>query len=98
MDPDFCMRAKNNCYFLIIEPNAKVFHKQSEVSREKSFLTGFKDIHNQKVLFNENCQKNLKNYIRFYWANFGWILRQFLAGNFSKGFGMIKGLFGAIDE
>jgi len=26
------------------------------------------------------------------WQNIGWILRQFLAGHFSKGLGMIKGI------
>jgi hypothetical protein len=31
------------------------------------------------------------------WANIGWILRQFLVGHFSKGMGMIKGLFNSLE-
>lgn len=97
-DPDFCMRAKNNGYFIMIEPNAKVFHKQSETAREKLFTIGYKDTCTRKFIFKENCNKSIKNYIWFYWACFGWILRQFLVGNFRKGFGMIKGLFSKIDK
>jgi GT2 family glycosyltransferase len=92
-DIDFCIRAKNEGYHFIVEPNAKVIHKQSKTSREKDFLIGFKESYNRKIIFKDNYKKSLKSYLWFYWANVGWILRQFLVGNFSRGFGMIKGLF-----
>jgi len=92
-DVDFFMRAKNKGYYFIIQPKAKVFHKQSSVNKENDFLIGTKEGYNRKVIFKDNCEKNLKNYLWFYWANIGWILRQFLTGHFSKGFGMVKGLF-----
>lgn len=92
-DVDFCLRAKNQGYHFIVEPEARVIHKQSRVSRENNFLMGFKEGCNRKIIFKQNCQKNIKNYLWFWWANIGWILRQFLARHFSKGAGMIKGLF-----
>ena len=91
-DIDFCLRAKNKGYYFIIEPNAKAFHKGSKISREKEFLIGAKEGYNRKIIFKDNCRKSIKNYLWFYWANTGWILRQFLASHFQKGLGMIKGL------
>ena len=92
-DVDFCLRAKKAGYYFIIEPGAKTFHKQSSTSREENFLTGFKESYYRKIIFKDNCKKNFKNSLWFCWANVGWILRQFLTGHFSKGAGMIKGLF-----
>lgn len=92
-DVEFCLRAKKQGYHFIINPKAKVIHKQSRTSREKDFLIGFKEGYNRKIIFNNNCKKNLKNYLWFCWASFGWILRQFLVGHFMKGLGMIAGYF-----
>jgi GT2 family glycosyltransferase len=92
-DVDFCLRAKNRGYYFIIEPKARVLHKQSPASKEKNFLIGFKESYNRKIIFKNNCRKSIRNFFWFYWANIGWILRQFLVGHFSKGAGMIKGLF-----
>jgi GT2 family glycosyltransferase len=93
VDPDFSLRSKNKGYYFIIEPEAKVIHKKNETFRENSFLSGFKDIYNRKTFFNHNCKKSFKNYIHFYWANIGWILRKVLVGHFLSVAGMIKGLF-----
>ncbi len=90
-DVDFCLRAKRAGYHVLIEPQARVFHKQSSVSREKSFLTGKKESINRKEIFRKNCPQNFKHQLVFVWANFGWILRQFLAGHVSKGLGMAYG-------
>ncbi|MDO9399724.1 MAG: glycosyltransferase [bacterium] len=90
-DVDFCLRAKNQGYFFLLEPNARVIHNQSLVAREKEFVSGFKEEINRRIIFKNNCKKNIKNYLWFVWANIGWILRQFLAGHFIKGVGMIKG-------
>jgi GT2 family glycosyltransferase len=95
-DIDFCLRTKNKGYYFIVEPKAKVFHNHKSVKQESQFLMGFKESYNRKIIFKNNCQKTFKNYLWFYWANIGWILRQFLAGNFRKGLGMIKGLFSSI--
>ncbi len=92
-DIDFCLRAKNKGYHFIIEPNAKVIHKQSKISRENDFLMGFKDSYNRKIIFKSNCEKSIKNYLWFFWSNIGWVLKQFIIGKFLKGFGMLKGLF-----
>lgn len=92
-DIDFCLRAKNKGYYFIVEPEAKVFHNHNSVKEEGSFLMGFKEGYNRKIIFKNNCRKSFKNYLWFYWANIGWTLRQFLVGNFEKGFGTIKGLF-----
>lgn len=92
-DVDFCLRAKNRSYYFIVEPKAKVTHRKSSISKEKNFLIGFKESYNRKLIFRNNCKKNIKNYIWFWWANIGWILRQILGGHFSRGVGMVKGLF-----
>lgn len=91
-DIDFCQRAKNNNFFFIVEPLAMVYHKASPSGRENFFLMGYKEGKNRKIIFKNNSYKNTKNYTWFIWANIGWILRQFLAGHFVKGAGMIKGL------
>ncbi len=95
-DIEFCLRAKKMGYYFIINPKAKVIHKQSKISREKEFEIGFKESFNRKIIFQKHCKKSFKNYLWFYWANIGWILRQFLVGHFNKGNGMIKGLFSPI--
>lgn len=92
-DVDFCLRAKNKGYYFIMEPRAKVIHNHSPSGRENNFLIGFKEGNNRKAIFKEHCDKNLKNYFWFWWANIGWVLKQFLTFQFSKGLGMIKGLF-----
>ncbi len=92
VDPDFCLKAKNKGYYFLINPKAKVIHNQSPTSREKAFETGFKETINRKKTFKDNCEKTFKNYLWFYWASTGWILRQFLIGKFIKGFGMVKGM------
>lgn len=92
VDPDFSLKAKNKGYYFLINPKAKVIHNRSPISREKSFVTGFKESSNRKISFENNCEKTFKNYIWFYWANTGWILRQLFSGKFMSGIGMIKGL------
>jgi GT2 family glycosyltransferase len=91
-DVDFSLRAKNLGYHSIMEPSARVLHKQSRQSREKQYLIGCKESQNRKSIFANNCRKSWLGYLRFYWANLGWILGQMALGNFSRAFGMIKGL------
>lgn len=92
-DVDFCLRAKNRGYNFIIEPKAELYHYPSEISREGMFLIGYKEGRNRKIIFQSiNKKTNLFKVIWFFWANCGWILRQFLVGNFQKGMGMIKGI------
>lgn len=95
-DVDFCLRAKNKGYHILIEPKARLFHYPSVLTREKEYFTGFKESSNRKIIFKyNNHKKNIFLYIWFIWANIGWISRQFLALNFTKGIGMINGfLFG----
>lgn len=90
-DIEFCLRAKKSGYYFFINPNAKAMHKKSKTSREKAFLIGFKESQNRKIIFKKHCQQDLFHKIWFFWASFGWILRQFLALNFKKGLGMVWG-------
>jgi GT2 family glycosyltransferase len=93
-DVDFCLRAKLRDYHFIIQPKARLFHYPSAVSREGQFLTGQKESRNRKIIFKSIDKKpNPFLWVWFYWANLGWILRQFFVGNFRKGRGMINGLF-----
>jgi len=97
-DVDFCLRSKNKGYSFIIEPNAQLYHYPSNSSRESLFLMGFKESYNRRIIFkNQNKKPNFFIKICFYWANIGWILRQFVVGNFAKGKGLIKGLFAKIN-
>lgn len=90
-DVEFSLKAKKSGFYFIINPQAKVFHKQSEISKESDFLIGFKESQNRKIIFEKHCKKDLFHKIWFFWASFGWILRQFLAANFKKGLGMTWG-------
>jgi len=91
-DIDFCLRAKQSNFHFIIQPLAKVIHNHSSSGREGSFLSGWKEGYNRKVIFRNNCEKSMKNYLWFAWANIGWVSKQFFIGKFAKGAGMIKGL------
>ena len=96
-DVDFCLRAKMRSYHFLIEPNAQLFHYPSKAGREALFLTGYKESANRKIIFRNTYKKPSFFLLTwFYWANLGWILRQFLTGNFRKGIGMINGLFSLI--
>jgi GT2 family glycosyltransferase len=92
-DVDFCLRAKNRNYFFIIEPKAKVFHDHQSAGKEDKFLSAQKESRNRKMIFKKNCPQSLGNRIHFIWSNTGWILRQFLSGNFKKGLGLTRGFF-----
>jgi GT2 family glycosyltransferase len=93
-DVDFCLRAKSKKYQFLIEPKAQLYHYHSQISREGKYLMGFKESYNRKLIFKTlNKKRSIFLWIWFYFANFGWILRQFLVGNFRKGWGMVKGLF-----
>lgn len=93
-DVDFCLRAKNLGRYFIIEPKAEVHHYPSVASREGQFLMGYKEGYNRKIIF-RSANKKPSLFLRawFCWSSFGWVLRQFLVGNFSKGMGMILGYF-----
>lgn len=92
-DVDFFMRAKKEGYHFLIVAEARVFHKESPISRDTNFIIGEKEGFNRCIIFKDNVPKNFKNRIKFIWSSIGWILRQFLVGHFSKGLGMIKGIF-----
>ena len=58
-DVDMCFRAKMKGYHFIVEPSARVIHKQSTTSKDSECLTGFKEGYNRKILFRRNCSKRL---------------------------------------
>jgi len=90
-DIDFCLRAKKKGLHFIVEPKAKVIHNHSKSSREKPFLSSFKASQNRKVIFKNEVEKTMENYLCFYWACFGWSLRQLLSGKCVKYLGEILG-------
>jgi len=91
-DVDFCWRAKNEAYYFLIEPDAKVFHDHQAGVRESDYLIGYKESYNRRLIFKNNSRHSGLNRLRFGWANFGWILRQILSGHFKKAGGMMAGL------
>ena len=91
-DVDFCMRAKHAGYHFYMEPRARAVHNTSSQSREGHFDSGVKESANRKEIFRNNAKQCVLHRLWFGWSSFGWILRQFLAGNFHKGTGMLVGL------
>lgn len=91
-DVDFCLRSKLRGYHFIIQPEAQLYHYPSFVSREGQCLIGQKESVNRKEIFKSLYKKpSLLLSAWFCWANMGWILRQFLVGNFRKGWGLFIG-------
>ncbi len=88
---EFFMKAKKAGYYFILDPRAKLFHKETPVAREDNFERGLKEGYNQYIIFEDNVEKNFKNCLRFFWSSTGWILRQFFAGHIIEGLGMIAG-------
>ena len=92
-DVDFCCRAKQAGYHFLIEPTARADHAHDMKSREGDFLSGQKEGLNRREIFRQTCRHSLANRGLFIRNNIGWVLRQFLAGHFIKGWGMVVGLF-----
>ncbi len=95
-DVEFFLKTKKQGYYFILEPRARLFHKQTAAARENNFARGEKEGHNQFIIFDDNVEKSFWNYSKFCWSSIGWVLRQFLAGNFLKATGMINGYFKAL--
>lgn len=91
-DVHFALRAKIMGYRFVIEPKATCEHRHSAAARDGMFELGFRESVNRRVIFRDLCGQGLGNRVRFGLASAGWIARQLLAGNFSKGFGMIAGM------
>jgi GT2 family glycosyltransferase len=77
-DLEFCWRLKLSGYRFVITPFAKLKHNESLSGREKALLSGKKEGYNRCLIFNQYAKKSLKNYICFYIASLGWVLRQFI--------------------
>lgn len=90
-DVEFFLKSKKQGYYFILDPRAELLHKQAPAARENNFLRGGKEGYNQCLIFDDNVEKTTLNYLKFFWSSIGWIMRQFLAGNFLKGMGMISG-------
>lgn len=101
-DIEFCWQLKKDNYYFIINPSLKLIHYELLTGREKSFISGYKEGYNRCLIFNLHAEKKFKNYLCFYIACLGWIIRQWLAifvepklalNHFLYGFGLIKGNF-----
>ena len=94
-DVDFSWRAKLAGFYFIIQPAARADHNQASGTREGECLSGQKETRNRREMFRRQVDQNFLNRFLFAWSLFGWILRQFFAGHFIKGWGMLRGLFKA---
>ncbi|MEA3248866.1 MAG: glycosyltransferase [Patescibacteria group bacterium] len=92
-DIHFALVAKILGYWFIIEPKATCLHLHSKAARRGQFSSGFRESVNRKIIFRDLCGQGRRNCLRFAWASFGWVLRQFLAGHFFRGAGMTAGMF-----
>jgi len=90
-DVEFCLRAKRKGYYFVVEPKARVFHYQSKVSRESEEESGYKEGYNRVLIYFMHCHKNYLSFLKFRWANFGWVLRQLLVGHYRKAVGICRG-------
>ncbi len=90
-DLEFCWRLKNDGYYFIVTPCAKLIHRESIVGRESTFLSGFKEAANRKVIFGMHAEKIPKKYCYFWFSAVGGVAATFLSGNYIKSFGMMKG-------
>ena len=97
-DVELALKAKKTGFYFIINPKAKCIHKESKISKENDFLVGFKESQNRKIIFKRHCPQDFFHKIWFFWASFGWTLRQFLVGNFKKGLGMIFGFIKPVNK
>ncbi|MBU1915842.1 glycosyltransferase [Patescibacteria group bacterium] len=97
-DVYFSLRAKQLGFHYILEPRAGCWHYHSSGGRDSQYRSGFQESQNRKVIFRDLCESGLIGRIRFYRANKGWILRQFLAGHFFKGLGMLSGFLCRINN
>ena len=95
-DVEFCLRAKRKGYYFVVEPKARVFHYQSKVSRESEEESGYKEGYNRVLIYFMHCHKNYWSFLKFRWANFGWVLRQLLVGHYRKGKGIRRGTCAAL--
>ena len=90
-DVDFSWRAKQAGYYFLLSPDARAFHYHSRSAREGAYLIGFKEGYNRCLIYYQAQQKGAPEERRFWRAQSGWIIRQFLAGHLATGWGMLCG-------
>ncbi len=82
-DVDFCMRAKCAGYYFMVDPSAAVEHYNSAGGRDGEFNAGLIEGKNRKLIGRGSL---------FLWSYTGWAIRQFIGGNFMRGFGIFSAL------
>lgn len=92
-DVEFFLRAKQQGYFMIIDPLIQAIHEHTPTSRESSYQTGVREGENRVLIFRDLGKKDFYHQLWFEWSSVGWILRQFFARNYKKGAGMFIGMF-----
>ncbi|WP_018962771.1 glycosyltransferase family 2 protein [Coprothermobacter platensis] len=97
-DVEFCLRAKKNGCYLMVEPKSRAFHHQSKAGRENEKETGYKEGYNRVLIYFAHCHKNSCTYLKFRWASFGWVLRQLLVGHYWKAVAIRRGTRDALKE
>jgi len=92
-DIEFSWQLNKDGYYFVISPLSELIHKESAGGRDGGFISGFKEGVSRKIIFRIHAEKGFKNRLYFCVSSFGWILRQFFAGHYSRGLGIIGGYF-----
>lgn len=97
-DVEHCLHAKRAGYHFLFAPDVKLKHHQLPISRDKAYLSGWKEGNNRRYIFSKHSEKNLKNFIWFAWANIGWIIKKIIVLKFTEAFGIMAGLCSSINK
>jgi len=92
-DVEHCLRTKIAGYHFYYTPHAHLTHHPAPAGREVKYLSGKKESINRKKIFRKHCQKGIKQYILFYWANVGWACKKLVKRDLRNAWGMVHGLF-----
>ncbi|MEX0917668.1 MAG: glycosyltransferase [Candidatus Paceibacterota bacterium] len=92
-DVEHCLRTKQDGYYFLYAPTARLEHYHAPVGRDAAFAAGKKESRNRKEIFRSLCRQDISHKIWFWWANIGSIIRKLLAFKFREASGMMAGLF-----
>ncbi|HIK38822.1 MAG: glycosyltransferase family 2 protein [Geminocystis sp.] len=83
---------KGQKYKFLVNPHARAYHYHSPVSREKSYVTGYKQAYNRLWIFNKHGEKTFQNITLFCWAMTGQILKMAATGRIEMAIGSVRGI------
>jgi GT2 family glycosyltransferase len=89
-DADFSYRVALR-HRLLYNPEAKIYHRESEVSRINLEKFYFMKTYNHYYLFRKNLRPQNVPWLMFWWSNLGVLIRSLIMGIKGKTLGPIKG-------